>query len=243
MRRTARPNGPIAHLEGFSGILQVDGYAGYRALAERGHVRLAFCWAHVRRRFYEIAAAGAAPIATEALARIAELYALEAEMRGRPADERRTSGLNAPSRSSMISKSGSRPSSPWSPKEHRRGGDPLRLIAVGGLWPLHRGWTGRDRFQHRRTCDPPARPKSEERASPVSMAAANIGRSSRPSARPATEQRRSRSLSLRRSRPPRRRSSRQSSRRLAALELGQLLPAQRPRNTAYVVSRLTSSFS
>ena len=35
---------PIAHLEGFSGILQVDGYAGYRALAERGHVHLAFCW-------------------------------------------------------------------------------------------------------------------------------------------------------------------------------------------------------
>jgi hypothetical protein len=81
---------PIAHLEGFCGILQVDGYAGYRALAETGHVHLAFCWAHVRRRFYEIAAAGTAPIATEALARIAELYAIEAEIRGRSADERRT---------------------------------------------------------------------------------------------------------------------------------------------------------
>jgi transposase len=81
---------PIAHLEGFRGVLQVDGYAGYRALAETGHVHLAFCWAHVRRRFYEIAATGGAPIATEALARIAELYGLEAEMRGRPADERRT---------------------------------------------------------------------------------------------------------------------------------------------------------
>ena len=44
---------PIAHLAGFQGILQVDGYAGYRALAERGDVQLAFCWAHVRRRFYE----------------------------------------------------------------------------------------------------------------------------------------------------------------------------------------------
>jgi hypothetical protein len=80
---------PVAHLQGFRGTLQVDGYAGYRALAETGQVQLAFCWAHVRRRFYEIAAAGAAPIATEALARIAELYALEAEIRGRPADERR----------------------------------------------------------------------------------------------------------------------------------------------------------
>ena len=46
---------PLAHLKGFRGILQVDGYAGYRALAETGQVELAFCWAHVRRRFYEIA--------------------------------------------------------------------------------------------------------------------------------------------------------------------------------------------
>jgi transposase len=80
---------PAAHLEGFRGILQVDGYAGYRALAERGQVQLAFCWAHVRRPFYEIAAGGNAPIATEALARIADLYAIEAEIRGRSAEERR----------------------------------------------------------------------------------------------------------------------------------------------------------
>jgi transposase len=79
---------PVTHLQGFRGILQVDGYAGYRALAEAGQVELAFCWSHVRRRFYEIAAAGSAPIAAEALARIAELYAIEAEIRGRSADER-----------------------------------------------------------------------------------------------------------------------------------------------------------
>ena len=84
---------PIAHLAGFSGILQVDGYAGYRALAERGNVELAFCWAHVRRRFYELAAAGPAPIASEALERIAELYAVETEIRGRSADERRARRL------------------------------------------------------------------------------------------------------------------------------------------------------
>lgn len=80
---------PIAHLEGFRGILQVDGYAGYRALAETGEVVLAFCWAHVRRRFFEIAQAGNAPIATEALARIAALYAIEADARGRSAEARR----------------------------------------------------------------------------------------------------------------------------------------------------------
>lgn len=58
---------PIRHLQGFVGTLQVDGYAGYKALAERNAVSLAFCWSHVRRRFYELAQSGPAPIATEAL--------------------------------------------------------------------------------------------------------------------------------------------------------------------------------
>lgn len=69
--------------------MQVDGYAGYRGLAERGAVKLAFCWANVRRRFYELAAAGPAPIASEALERIAGLYAIENDIRGRCAEERR----------------------------------------------------------------------------------------------------------------------------------------------------------
>jgi transposase len=80
---------PMAHLAGFVGVLQVDGYAGYRALAEKGAVQLAFCWAHVRRRFYELAAAGPAPIASEALERIAALYVIEKDIRGRSAEERR----------------------------------------------------------------------------------------------------------------------------------------------------------
>jgi transposase len=80
---------PIAHLSDFTGILQVDGYGGYRVLADKSGVTLAFCWAHVRRRFYELAAAGPAPIASEALKRIAELYKIEDGIRGLPADERR----------------------------------------------------------------------------------------------------------------------------------------------------------
>jgi hypothetical protein len=79
---------PIAHLDGFAGVLQVDGYGGYRKLAETTAVSLAFCWSHVRRGFYELATAGSAPIAAEALARIQRLYAIEAEIRGRPADDR-----------------------------------------------------------------------------------------------------------------------------------------------------------
>jgi hypothetical protein len=51
-------------------------------------VSLAFCWAHVRRRFYELAQAGPAPIAAEALEHIAELYKIESEIRGRTAEER-----------------------------------------------------------------------------------------------------------------------------------------------------------
>jgi transposase len=59
-------------------------------LAERNAVSLAFCWAHVRRRFYELAQSGPAPIATEALQRITELYRIESEIRGRSPEERRT---------------------------------------------------------------------------------------------------------------------------------------------------------
>ncbi|MET0687795.1 MAG: IS66 family transposase [Methyloceanibacter sp.] len=78
---------PITHLAGFRGVLQVDGYEGYKALAKGGGVRLAFCWSHARRPFYELAG-GAAPIATEALTRIASLYRIESEIRGRSAEER-----------------------------------------------------------------------------------------------------------------------------------------------------------
>jgi len=79
----------FTHLTGFKGVLQVDGYAAYPKLAERGEVELAFCWAHVRRKFYELAIAGPAPIASEALKHIASVYAIEKEIRGRNPEERR----------------------------------------------------------------------------------------------------------------------------------------------------------
>ena len=85
-RTYARPG---QHLAGFAGVLQVDGYGAYRELASGGAVELAFCWAHVRRNFYELQAATPAPIASEALARIAHLYAVEAGIRGKTAEQRR----------------------------------------------------------------------------------------------------------------------------------------------------------
>jgi hypothetical protein len=83
---------PAGHLANFRGVLQVDGYAGFKRLAgDRADdsVRLAFCWAHMRRPFYEFYASTQSPLAGEALARIRELYAIEAEIRGHPADHRR----------------------------------------------------------------------------------------------------------------------------------------------------------
>jgi hypothetical protein len=79
-------------LDGYRGIVQCDGYAAYKAIANNTQdnaISLAFCWAHLRRRFYDIAEGGPAPIASEALERIAALYAIEKTIRGRSAEQRR----------------------------------------------------------------------------------------------------------------------------------------------------------
>jgi hypothetical protein len=79
---------PRAHLASFTGVLQADAFAGFdRLYGER--IQEAACWAHVRRKFYDIQVALASPIAAEALDRIGRLYGVEAEIRGRPPDERR----------------------------------------------------------------------------------------------------------------------------------------------------------
>lgn len=83
----------VRHLAGFKGVLQVDGYAAYDVLADTqrvgGPVTLALCWSHFRRRFYEIAKGGNAPIASEALERIGRLYEIETDIRHRDAETRR----------------------------------------------------------------------------------------------------------------------------------------------------------
>jgi transposase len=80
---------PQEHLREFHGVLQADGYAGFNRLYEAGGVQESACWAHVRRKFYDLDQAHASPVASEALARIGELYGIEEEIRGRPPDERR----------------------------------------------------------------------------------------------------------------------------------------------------------
>ena len=91
---------PVEHLRGFAGILQADAYAGYKRLYEPGRspapIAEALCWAHGRRKFYELAdiAAGkrrgkhappVSPLAMEAVKRIDALFDIEREINGAPA--------------------------------------------------------------------------------------------------------------------------------------------------------------
>jgi transposase len=83
---------PAAHLAQFRGVLQVDGYDGFKRLAgdRADHsVQLAFCWVHMRRAFHHYYVSTKSPIAADLLARVASLYVIEAEIRFRPAEHRR----------------------------------------------------------------------------------------------------------------------------------------------------------
>ena len=81
-----------ALLGGYRGVVQCDGYNAYKQLAgparDDAPVTLAFCWSHVRRGFYDLAKPGTSPIATEALRRIAALYRIETEIRGKDPAQR-----------------------------------------------------------------------------------------------------------------------------------------------------------
>jgi len=79
---------PQQHLSDFHGSLQADAYAGFNELYEGRQIQEVACWAHVRRKFYDLHAAHASPIATEAIQRIGQLYDIEREIRGRPPSER-----------------------------------------------------------------------------------------------------------------------------------------------------------
>jgi transposase len=79
---------PADHLKGYAGLLQVDGYAGFAGLITNpagDPPKLAFCWAHARRKFHDIFATAKAPLAGEALRRIAAIYEIDAGLRGQSA--------------------------------------------------------------------------------------------------------------------------------------------------------------
>jgi transposase len=83
---------PERHLVSFAGILQADAYAGFNRLYEPnrkpGPILEAACWAHARRKLFELAAVSKAPLATEAVRRIDQLFAVECLINGKPAEER-----------------------------------------------------------------------------------------------------------------------------------------------------------
>jgi transposase len=80
---------PKTHLSQFTGTLQADAYAGFDQIYEAGRVQEAACWAHVRRKFYDLQVAHKSPVAAEALERIGAMYAIEKEIKGRSPEERR----------------------------------------------------------------------------------------------------------------------------------------------------------
>ena len=73
---------PKRHLQHFTGTLQADAYAGFHHLYDTGRISEAACWAHARRKFHEIQIAHPSSVTTEAIERIAALYAIEKEVRG-----------------------------------------------------------------------------------------------------------------------------------------------------------------
>lgn len=85
---------PKRHLDGFAGVLQADAYAGYDRLFADGRILEAACWAHCRRKFYEVHERqehAPGTLAHQALQRIGKLYAIEKEVRGRTAEQRHRS--------------------------------------------------------------------------------------------------------------------------------------------------------
>ncbi len=79
---------PQAHLKSFKGILQADAYGGFDVLYADGTIQEAACWAHVRRKFFDLHKAHGSPLAAEALKRIGALYGIETAIRGKPPQAR-----------------------------------------------------------------------------------------------------------------------------------------------------------
>ena len=83
---------PEQHLAGYAGLMQADAYAGftklYQANRKPGPIIEAACWAHGRRKFFDLAQLSKAPIAAEAVKRIDALFAIEREINGLMPQER-----------------------------------------------------------------------------------------------------------------------------------------------------------
>jgi len=83
---------PEQHLAGYTGLMQADAYAGFNRLYDArrrpGPIIEAACWAHARRKFFDLARLDKAPVAIEAVKRIDALFAIEREINGLTIKER-----------------------------------------------------------------------------------------------------------------------------------------------------------
>jgi transposase len=68
-------------------VLQADAYVGFNERYREGHVQEAVCWAHARRKIHDVHVHTPSPLTEEALKRIGELYDIEADIRGAPAEK------------------------------------------------------------------------------------------------------------------------------------------------------------
>lgn len=131
-------------LQGFDGTLQIDGYQGYNRLTHPSRkggepIRVAYCWAHARRKLKEVFDRDGSEIAAEGLRRIAEIYAVEAEIRGIPSGQRLSARQTraAP----LVSAFGD-----WLQKQQLRVSAKSRLGEK--LAYIHRHWDGLQTFLH-----------------------------------------------------------------------------------------------
>ena len=163
MRRTASRSGRWRISPASSACCRSTATPAIARWPQRTSVQLAFCWAHVRRRFYELAAAGPAPIASEALERIARSMpskmtsAAAPPRNGAPraskdAAHRRRAGALA-ARKARVDQ----------PEDQARRSDPLCAVALGRPDAFRRRRTHRNGLQRRRARDPPDYSQSQER--------------------------------------------------------------------------------
>ncbi|MGY4167583.1 transposase [Bradyrhizobium sp. USDA 4529] len=148
----------VRHLNGYRGILQVDGYAAYNKLArsDRGNdgITLAGCWSHCRRKFYELHIAGSSEVATATVERMARLWQVEKTVRGQSPDARVAARqqTSAAIVADLLSLAADLAADLRQIKIGR--GDPLCRLAPCHLRTLPDRWTYRARLQHRRTRHP-----------------------------------------------------------------------------------------
>ena len=147
--------------------------------ARRTQIRLAFCWAHCRRRFYEIHQATGSPLAEEALRRIGELYA----DRGRDPRPPRRGATRGPAGAQQADRGrparlAHGPAGAGLGQVHPGRGDPLRPAPLAGAGAVPRGRPARAGHEHHRAGDPADRPGAQEQpCSPARMAGPATGRS------------------------------------------------------------------